>query len=393
MSSQLPPQVNSANKSELTKELIREGIAAAQNRKRREACTLFWKAIEIDPHNVLAWLWLSSSVERIIDQIACLETVLQIDPHNSQAHDQLARLTGVSRTTPAITAETGQAVAPPSPSISQPIPTQAAAMEAAEQSVEQPPSPPSQPISAPEDVMGTEEQVTEPTSPPVSQTMPTPTVGATQVEAMEETTPLLESQPEQGFDLHETVQASKDIATQAPDLVGWVVRPPVGEQTLILSSSEEKILDPHSLRRKQDYQLVMAKFDQSPYIRVISTEGNPPEHYRLEYRVKGLTEDGGRISERDIHTVEISLLMDYPRIRPVCRMLTPVFHPNIDVDGTICIGDHWAAGELLTSIMIQIAQILTYQSYNIRSPRNAQAARWASENTDDLPLQRTDFWE
>ncbi len=28
---------------------------------------------------------------------------------------------------------------------------------------------------------------------------------------------------------------------------------------------------------------------------------------------------------------------------PPCRMLTPVFHPNVDPQ-KICIGDHWSAG-------------------------------------------------
>lgn len=337
------PNVSPENQAERIQILFGEGITAAQNRKRRKACAQFWNVIEIDPYNTQAWLWLSFMVERPIDQIACLEIVLRIDPGNVRANDELARLTGVRRSVPAAVVEPAT-------------------------------------------------QVVEP-SPPISQAPPVPSSEATQAETLEVTSAFVQTQPEQ--DLGERTSGPVNVidAAQAAKLDDWVVRPPAGEKVLVLRGAEEKTVDPFELRRMQDYQLVMAKFNKHPFIRVISTDGSPPERYRLEYRVRGLTEEEGRISWRDIHTVEISLLLDYPRLRPICRMLTPAFHPNIDVDGTICIGDHWAASELLTSIMIQIAQILTYQSYNIRSPRNARAAHWSSENSNALPLQKTDFWE
>lgn len=75
----------------------------------------------------------------------------------------------------------------------------------------------------------------------------------------------------------------------------------------------------------------------------------------------------------------------YPRMPPQCRMLSPVFHPNI-APHAICVGDHWGAGESLESIVIRIGEMLAYQSYNVKSPLNGEAARWVEENKHRLPL-------
>ena len=87
---------------------------------------------------------------------------------------------------------------------------------------------------------------------------------------------------------------------------------------------------------------------------------------------------------RTVHQVEIQLTSEYPRQSPKCRMLTPVFHPNID-PASICVGDHWTAGERLVDLVIRIGELLAYQAYNIRSPLDAHAAMWADLNADKLP--------
>ena len=70
-------------------------------------------------------------------------------------------------------------------------------------------------------------------------------------------------------------------------------------------------------------------------------------------------------------------------------MITPVFHPNIDPQ-KICIGDHWSAGQALATVVAQIAEMICFQSYNVKSPLNAKAAAWAEQNVARLPLQRGD---
>ncbi len=126
-------------------------------------------------------------------------------------------------------------------------------------------------------------------------------------------------------------------------------------------------------------------------IRIVQRTGNPPEVYGIEYRVKSLqkaADDDPMPAE--VHQVEIQLTSDYPRLSPRCRMLSPVFHPNID-ETTICIGDHWTAGERLVDLVVRIAEMLAYQAYNVRSPLNAEAAMWADLHPEAFPTDARNF--
>ena len=140
------------------------------------------------------------------------------------------------------------------------------------------------------------------------------------------------------------------------------------------------------LRRLQaDYDKLRDYVHKHPRLQLIQAEGEPPERYQLEYRVLSLREQDAELKEVKSHLVEISLPRNYPRTPPQCRMLTPVFHPNI-APHAICIGDHWSAGEPLSSIVARIGELLAYQSYNVKRPLNGEAARWVQQNETRLPL-------
>ena len=124
-----------------------------------------------------------------------------------------------------------------------------------------------------------------------------------------------------------------------------------------------------------------------PRLRMIQTHGDPPERYQIEYRIKCLRQVGEDLEIVKSHVVEIYLPKNYPRTPPQCRMLSPVFHPNI-APHAICVGDHWSAGESLHSIVTRIGEMLAYQSYNVKSPLNGEAARWVQEHVDELPLDK-----
>jgi len=140
------------------------------------------------------------------------------------------------------------------------------------------------------------------------------------------------------------------------------------------------------LRRLQaDFQKVQEYVNRHPRVELIQTDGNPPERYQLRYQIRSLQMKGDRLLEVDTHMVEITLPLNYPRVPPQCRMLTPIFHPNI-APHAICIGDHWSAGEPLPALVARIGELIAYQSYNTKSPLNGEAARWTSQNLDQLPL-------
>ena len=136
-----------------------------------------------------------------------------------------------------------------------------------------------------------------------------------------------------------------------------------------------------------DAQHVVEAFKDSEIIRVVETDGNPPDRYRIEYLIRSLqpTDDPEEPAPRDVHQVEIQLTADYPRVAPQCKMLTPVYHPNID-PSHVCVGDHWAAGERLVDLIVRIGEMLAYQAYNIKSPLDGEAAMWADLHTRELPM-------
>ena len=140
-------------------------------------------------------------------------------------------------------------------------------------------------------------------------------------------------------------------------------------------------------RLRADFEQLSDYVRRHPRVKLLQAQGDPPEKYQFEYTIRSLRLIDGTPKEVNEHLVEIMLPRNYPRTPPLCRMLTPVFHPNI-APHAICVGDHWSAGEPLLSIVIRIGEMLSYQSYNTKSPLNGDAAKWVEENGEDLPLDK-----
>jgi len=146
------------------------------------------------------------------------------------------------------------------------------------------------------------------------------------------------------------------------------------------------------LRRLQaDYESVRRLVNCHPRIRIEGVMGNPPERYRLVLTVDTLRQVGRELRTVSESRLEVMLPRGYPRDAPVCRMLTPVFHPNI-APHVVCIGDHWTAAESLDLMIQRVGEMLAYQSYNTKSPLNGEAARWVDENVQRLPIDAREFF-
>jgi len=144
-------------------------------------------------------------------------------------------------------------------------------------------------------------------------------------------------------------------------------------------------------RLTADAEKIAAAFTDFPHISIHQTQGDPPDYYRIRYNIRGLARGAnGRPVVREEHLAEIQLTLDYPRQSPRCRMLTPVFHPNIET-AAICVGDHWTAGERLVDLIIRIGEMIAYQAYNIQSPLDGEAAMWADKNASQLPIDPRDL--
>ena len=134
-----------------------------------------------------------------------------------------------------------------------------------------------------------------------------------------------------------------------------------------------------------DAEQVQQAFKGFPLIRVQSIVGNPPDRYQVAYFVRGLIRGPAGVPVyQDQHLMEIQLTSEYPRQSPKCKMLTAIFHPNIE-PAVICVGDHWTAGERLVNLIVRIGEMIAYQAYNIKSPLDGEAAMWADQNGQRLP--------
>lgn len=140
------------------------------------------------------------------------------------------------------------------------------------------------------------------------------------------------------------------------------------------------------LRRLQsDFERLTDLANRHPRLSIVQVVGSPPDRYQISYHVRSLRKSGETITHVMDHLVEIALPNAFPRTPPLCRMLTPIFHPNI-APHAICIGDHWSPGESLSSLVVRIAEMLAFQSYNTKSPLNGEAAKWVEQNLGALPL-------
>jgi ubiquitin-protein ligase len=140
-------------------------------------------------------------------------------------------------------------------------------------------------------------------------------------------------------------------------------------------------------RLTADHERIQDYVRRHPRVKLVQADGSPPERYQLQYVIRSLKQSNGEVVLADSHMVEIVLPRNYPRTPPQCRMLSPVFHPNI-APHAICVGDHWGAGETLDSIVIRIGEMLAYQSYNVKSPLNGEAARWVEDNLQQVPTDK-----
>ena len=94
-------------------------------------------------------------------------------------------------------------------------------------------------------------------------------------------------------------------------------------------------------RLRSDHARVTEVFAEHPFVSIAAVEGDPPEKYTFDFLVRGLV----------------------PRDE----------------------------GEPLPLMVTRIAEMICFQSYNVKSPLNARAAAWAEQNLPRLPLQRGDF--
>jgi ubiquitin-protein ligase len=115
--------------------------------------------------------------------------------------------------------------------------------------------------------------------------------------------------------------------------------------------------------------------------------GDPPEVYHLLYHCLGVARLDPNTNSpvfAEQHRVFVQFPAQYPAQPPLLRILSPVVHPHVWSNGTVCLGA-WRPTEKLDSLLQRIGDILTY-ALNWRSVANDEAAAWARQNLDLFPL-------
>lgn len=162
-------------------------------------------------------------------------------------------------------------------------------------------------------------------------------------------------------------------------------------------------MSPRQRRIRSDFEKIKAEFGKHPFIKIEyeTNEDETPERYFVNYTgIKGIrlgkesTPEKKVVEIIDRHRMEIYLHLDYPRLKPQCYMLTDIFHPNFRMASPhdVCIGDYWASGETITDIIYQVGEMIQYQNYNVTSPLNGIAAKWARENPGMLPVDNKNLY-
>jgi ubiquitin-protein ligase len=150
------------------------------------------------------------------------------------------------------------------------------------------------------------------------------------------------------------------------------------------------------LRRLRNDLAALERLREDSSVFSFTTHGNPPHHYQVTLRGRGLWRERGQVRPSEIHRVEIKLGASYPRTMPEIRWITPIYHPNISEIGMVCLGGYgtnWVPSVQLDELCTMLWDMARYHNYDIRSPYNRDAALWAANQTaiafptDSRPLR------
>lgn len=153
--------------------------------------------------------------------------------------------------------------------------------------------------------------------------------------------------------------------------------------------------DQRKKRLKNDHERLVAALEGNKFVELLETKGDPPNQYKIAYNFKGATFDPstGEISYTTRHEIEITLFREYPTDPPYCKAETEVFHPNISVSELwVAHEGSWSPSKTVLDVAKQVARLISYQDYDLSSPLNEAAAKWAKENESAFPLDSADFF-
>lgn len=139
-----------------------------------------------------------------------------------------------------------------------------------------------------------------------------------------------------------------------------------------------------------DYEAIQQYVNRHSNLQLVEVEGDPPELYRISYLLNSLARVDGEIVPVDRQVVEISLSRNYPRVPPKCRILTPIFHPNVKGD-TLHVDLRWNEHGSLLSVVTCVGQLLQFRELSETNAVNTEAVDWLKSNPQGIPTDSVSF--
>jgi ubiquitin-protein ligase len=155
----------------------------------------------------------------------------------------------------------------------------------------------------------------------------------------------------------------------------------------VAADCRESMHESPRIRRLRNDLTALERLRSESSVFDFQASGNPPYHYLIILKGKGLCRDRGKVKIVHYHRVEIKLGASYPRTIPELRWLTSVYHPNISEIGMVCLGGygtHWVPSVQLDELCMMLWDMARYFNYDIRSPYNRDAALWVANQTSIL---------
>ncbi|AOA64229.1 Ubiquitin-conjugating enzyme subunit [Komagataella phaffii CBS 7435] len=135
----------------------------------------------------------------------------------------------------------------------------------------------------------------------------------------------------------------------------------------------------HSVTKRLQSELVQLMMSQTPGISAF------PESDSNMLNWKG-TIEGPKATPYENLRFKISLEFssNYPYVAPVIKFVSPMWHPNVDMSGNICLDilkEKWSAVYNVQTILLSLQSLLGEP--NNSSPLNAQAAQLWDEDMNE----------
>lgn len=143
-------------------------------------------------------------------------------------------------------------------------------------------------------------------------------------------------------------------------------------------------------RLKSEFIEIDKYFAKTPYIFVLPNDKEPPDEYIVIYKANGVGKRDGQWIKVNKHIVHIYLSHNFFEVGPTATFKTPHYHPNIYPNSNkfCAFASSFRAGESLTEYILRLGEVLQFKTYNLDSPANKEAAKWAKQSPHMFPLDK-----